>query len=184
MNNLTELEREVWTQIKGATEKHNTLRLAHFSALAADIDVAKNDWVARLEAGLKMNGAGRAPDRRIAPRPDREPATGPDDDFTGKPIRGFAFDGAQFAVSTYKELLIQLTNLLRKKFGEDFDDRALSLGGRKRRYFSRQPRELKYAHEVEGGGLFVETNLNANLIVKICYRLVRDLGCDGKLKIW
>jgi hypothetical protein len=61
---------------------------------------------------------------------------------------------------------------------------VLSFGGRKRRYFSQRASDLKYAHELESGGLYVETNLNANLIVGICFDMVRELGYDEtRLKI-
>lgn len=185
MNAVTELERDVWEQIKAATEKHDTGRLAHFSAIAAEIEAAKRDWLARFQIGLGMNGSANAAASPTAIRSGRRPSSRPDADYTGQPIRGFEFDGHQYSVTTYKELLLQFTNLLRNKFGDTFEREAVTLGGRKRRYFSRDPRELKYAHELEGGGLFVETNLNANLIVKICYGLVRALGhAESNLKVW
>ena len=178
MSKLAELERDVWDQIKIATERHDATRLEHFSKLAADIDSAKKDWVLRLDSGLKMNGRPYVEGQGAALKAVREPAVRPVDDFTGRPVRGFEFEGVHVSVYTYKELLLQFTNLLRKKFGAEFDRCALRLGGRKRRYFSRHPRELKYAQELESGGLFVETNLNANLLMKICHSLLRELGCN------
>lgn len=95
--------------------------------------------------------------------------------YTGRPIRGYKLSGVPISVRTYKDLLISLSNTLRKKH-PNFDQCAIQLGGRKRRYFSRRQQDLKYAHELDGGGLFLETNLNANLIVNnICIPLLRQL---------
>lgn len=182
MSNLGDIEKEVWEHIQAATKSHNASRLAYFGVLADEIETRKKDWIDRLAAGLRTNG-GRHPEAD-PPGLTRPNSTRSDGDYTGRPIRGFEFDGIEMPVSTYKDLLVLLTNLLRKKYGEGFDSRALALGGRKRRYFSPDPRQLKYAHELEPGGLFVETNLNANLVVKICYEIVRALGLDeDKLKI-
>lgn len=173
MNSIADIERNIWKEIQAAIEKREAGKLAHLSTLADEIELKKKDWLSRLEKGP----TGLNP-RTVAP------SGGADADFTGRPIKSFVLDGTEVPVSTYKELLVRLTTLLRKKHSDEFDRRALSLGGRKRRYFSRDPRVLKYAHELEPGGLFAETNLNANLIVKICYAIVRELGyLDGSLSL-
>jgi hypothetical protein len=105
--------------------------------------------------------------------------------YTGKPIRGYRLNSASVLVRTYRDLLISLSNSLRKKHGAKFDERALQLGGRKRRYFSHGQQDLKYAQELDGGGLFAETNLNANLIVNnICIPLLQQLepGVDFEIQ--
>lgn len=165
MNSLGELERVVWKQIQEATEKRQSARLAHLGALADEMETKKSDWIARL---------GKPPE---SPNPTSiTPSPSPDADFTGRPIKGFALGGTQVSVNTYKDLLLGVANTLRQMHRDAFDAKALSLGGRKRRYFATNARDLKYAHVLEGGGLFAETNLNANLIVKICYALVQELG--------
>lgn len=162
MDTLSELERTVWKQIQEATEKRQSARLAHLGVLADEMETKKRDWIARLGNSLNTDS------------PSRQLST--DADFTGRPIKGFTLAGTQMTVNTYKELLLGVANLLRQMHPDIFDQKALSLGGRKRRYFSADSRELKYAHPLEGGGLFAETNLNANLIVKICFTLVHELG--------
>ena len=165
MSSLGEIERVVWKQIQEATERRQGTRLAWLGALAEEMETKKRDWSARL---------GTPPESYTA-SPNAS-ASNPDADFTGRPIKGFGLEGAQVSVSTYKDLLLGVANLLRRQHRDAFDGKALSLAGRKRRYFATDPRELKYAQALEGGGLFVETNLNANLIVKTCYELVRELG--------
>jgi hypothetical protein len=175
MGSLQDVENRAWKEIKKATERMDARRIAHFSAIAQEIEERKRNWEARIAAGpsdqqvlasapTPTNGARRRGRRHAVP------------DYTGRPIRAFEFDGNRFQVTTYKALLVQLANILRRKHSRDFDTKVLSFGGRKRRYFSQSPRELKYAHELESGGLYVETNLNANLIVGICFDMVRALG--------
>lgn len=174
MASLHELERAIWKEIRTATDTHDASRLASLSPIADEIKIKTAEWASRFDAALRMDGKDHPSDRLASSSgPERT-----DRDFTGRPIRSFTFEGVEVPVSTYKDLLVRLANLLRHKFPKEFDRRALALGGRKRRYFSIAPRELKYAHELETGGLFVETNLNANLIVKNCYSLLRELGCD------
>lgn len=173
MHNLDGIEREVWKQIQAATEARDTKRLGIFSPLAAEIETKKKDWLARLDAGLKMNGTAVHAEE---PRVPISASTSRDEDFTGRPITGFEFDGMETRVTTYKDLLVRFSNVLRRKHGREFDRRAVTLAGRKRPYFSARPGDLKFAHELDGGGLYVETNLNANLIVKICHWLLTEFG--------
>lgn len=161
---LGDLERTVWKQIQQATEKRQSARLARLGLLADEMETKRKEWSARLANPLDAS-----------PIVQRTP-TPPDGDFTGRPIRAFCFEGTEVSVSTYKELLLRLANVLRQKHDREFDRAALSLGGRKRRYFSTDSSKLKYAHELDGGGLFAETNLNANLVVKICYDMLQALG--------
>ena len=104
--------------------------------------------------------------------------------YTNRPIRAYALNGARVFVRTYKELLITFCNTLRSRHGPKFDEVALQLGGRKRAYFSRTERTLKYAQELDGGNLFAETNLNSNLIVhNICVPLIQRLEPGSSFEI-
>ena len=177
MSSAHDLETRAWREIKKATDRMDARRIAHFSAIAQEIEEKTREWEARIAAGppdhqepasapTPTNGVRRRGRHRVSP------------DYTGRPIRGFEFEGSRVGVTTYKALLLELANILRQKHPQDFDTKALSFGGRKRRYFSQNPRDLKYAHELKPGGLYVETNLNANLIVGICFDMVRELGHD------
>lgn len=165
--NMGELELAVSKQIQQAMDQRQFGRLAHLGALAEEMETKKNEWITRLGDPSE-------------PRPHNEKpiATPPYGNYTGRQIRAFEFAGTRVVANTYKELLLRLANILRRKHGEAFDRAALSLGGRKRQYFAIDPRDLKYAQELDGGQLFAETNLNANLIVKICRDMLASLGHD------
>ncbi len=87
--------------------------------------------------------------------------------YSGKSIKSFYFRGSQYDVWTWKELLIKLCDILNTIHGAEFN-RVLNLRGRKRPYFSRNKDELWEPREISNTGIFAETNLSANSIVKIC----------------
>jgi negative regulator of replication initiation len=98
-------------------------------------------------------------------------------DYSGHRIRGYRLAGRYVACQFFKDLLVNLSNELRGSNQTSFDKVALALRGRKRSYFSKNPDDLKFPCELTGKDhLFVETNLNANLIVEICRSLIQGMG--------
>ena len=53
---------------------------------------------------------------------------------------------------------------------------VLSLVGRKRQYFSRNPNELRSPEKINNTDIYVETNLNANGIVKLTRNVLALFG--------
>jgi len=100
----------------------------------------------------------------------------PDKDYTNRSVSGYHLDGKYVSCRFFKDVLVSLSNQLRGHDQAAFDQVALKLRGRKRVYFSRNAADLKFPQQLTGHGMFVETNLNANLIVGICLALVRLLG--------
>lgn len=98
-------------------------------------------------------------------------------DYTGKSIRAFVFKGRRYPVRTWKEMLVKLAEEIFYENRENFSE-ALSLSGRKRRYFSTDPKTLKSPHKINGSHFYVETNLNANSIVKIAADMLNLFGYD------
>lgn len=96
-------------------------------------------------------------------------------DYSGKSISSFYFRGSQYDVRSWKDLLIRLCDILSTTHGTEFD-KLLSLRGRKRPYFSRNKDELRAPQEISNMGIFAETNLSANSIVKICFEVLAVLG--------
>jgi len=131
-------------------------------AKAGEQDTADHDSVA-LEAVFQRH---RSDDLR------------PDKDYTHFSVRGYQFEGRHTSSRSFKDVLMRLSNDLRQNHLEKFDKAALGLQGKKRVYFSRNTGDLKFPEELLGGGLFAETNLNANLIVGICRKLLEKLGYD------
>jgi negative regulator of replication initiation len=101
-----------------------------------------------------------------------------DTDYTHHRVRGYKLDGKRYPANSFKEVLIGVSMQLRRKHLQEFDKVAMGLSGRKRVYFSLNAKDLRYPHRLSDSNLFVETNLNANLIAVICTRLLDGLGHD------
>jgi negative regulator of replication initiation len=127
-------------------------------------------------------GQGEADEDSVISRPvfqrHRSDDLRPDKDYTHFSVRGYKFEGRHTSSRSFKDVLIRLCNDLRRTHLEKFDNVAVALQGKKRVYFSRNPRDLKFPEELLGNGLFAETNLNANLMVGICRKLLEKLSYD------
>ena len=95
--------------------------------------------------------------------------------YTGKSISAFYFRGAKYEVHSWKDMLIRLVNLLYASHSIDFE-KVLTLKGRKRPYFTYNANELRAPQKISNTNIFVETNLSANNIVKICFDLLAIFG--------
>jgi len=86
--------------------------------------------------------------------------------YTGKSISAFTFKGTRYEVRTWKELLIRICNIMVTTHRDRFEQ-ILTLAGRKRPYFTRNPNELRIPERVDGTDIYAETNLSASSIVKL-----------------
>lgn len=110
---------------------------------------------------------GATPGRRMSFLPDR--------DYSHKRVTGYWLLGKHHAARSFHDVLLGSAGDLRKAHPTDFETCALGLHGKKRAYFSRDRRGLKRAGDL-GDGLFVETNLSADMIVGVCRALLKALG--------
>jgi negative regulator of replication initiation len=101
-----------------------------------------------------------------------------DADYTHQRVNGYSLDGKHYDARSFKDVLIGISTQLRRQHVDAFDKAALGLHGKKRVYFSAEPKHLRYPHRLADSNIFVETNLNANLIVGICRALLEGLGHD------
>ena len=99
--------------------------------------------------------------------------------YSGRSISSFHFKGLQYQVRFWKELLTKLCEILNNKHPTEFD-KVLSLRGRKRPYFSHNKDELWEPRRIGSTNIFVETNLSANSIVKLCFTTVALFGYPTK----
>ena len=95
--------------------------------------------------------------------------------YTGKKISAFSFKGRDYKVNFWKEMLFELCNTLVSIHGNDFD-KTLNLVGRERPYFTRNADELRIPQRINKTDIYVETNLSANSIVRLCQNLVSLFG--------
>jgi|SRR5208283_271782 len=182
MTTVDDIEKRVWKKMEEAMRDKDSFALAVLSEVAKDIEERKREWNKRLEP--LNSGNGNSPTQVSSPGNSSRTHTILRN-FTNQPVRGFSLNGSRTDVRTYKELLVKLSNTLRQKHSGKFDAIALKLGGRKRAYYSQNLADLKYAEELENGGLFVETNLNANLIVNnICLPLAQALEPSGGFDVF
>ncbi len=103
--------------------------------------------------------------------------------YTNKSISVFFFNKKQYRPKSWKELLMTMCDVLKESHGSEFE-KVLNLVGRKRPYFTRNPNELRIPQEIGGTNIFVETNLSANQITKICSNMLSVFGYpEDALKI-
>ncbi len=176
MSTVDEIEKAVWKDMERAMAHKDTHALTVLSEIANDIASRKKEWEQRLETLTKQNGAAT----NCASTPSSPRGNGAPQNYSNRPIHGYLLNGTRTPVRSYRDLLVSLSNTLRAKHGRKFDETAQRFSGRKRLYFSNSKSDLfdhgRYAQVLAGGGLFVETNLNANLIVNnICIPMVAAL---------
>ena len=113
----------------------------------------------------------------LSPRPKiipRKPTSIPES-YSGRSISSFSFRGSQHGVRFWKDLLITLCKILSTTHRNDFN-KVLSIVGRKRPYFTYNENELRIPQKINNTDIFVETNLSANNIVKICLDMLAIFG--------
>lgn len=98
------------------------------------------------------------------------------ENYTGKKVRAVEFQSERFEVGTWKEAMITVIDRLLEQNKTQFEQVAMTVRGRKRPYLSRDPDQLRVHESIGAASLFVETNLSANFIVKLCRTLVAEMG--------
>jgi hypothetical protein len=191
MKDLGILQKRVWESIRNSTAESDASALGLLGQIASEMDKKHDEWTDRLrtepkpDADLSRTFFRQIPvPQSLRPLARQAPDNATIQDFTGKSIRSATLFGQQLLVGNYKELLIAVAEYLSEK-SADFDERAVKVRGNNP-YFSERPDELRIPYKLRRSTLHMETNLNANLIVEICWRLLEELGhqpSDLKLDI-
>ena len=95
--------------------------------------------------------------------------------YYGKKVAAFHFRGKRIEVSQWKEIIVGLCEILQKKHKGKFTN-VYKIQGKKNAYFSKDPDSLKAPKEIGQSKIFVETNFSSNAIVKVCQRILEELG--------
>jgi predicted type IV restriction endonuclease len=111
----------------------------------------------------------------VKKRNDVSTTVAQNENYTGKTITAFYFRGKKYEVRSWIVLLIKLSEELNNKHKNEFN-KTLNLSGRKRPYFSYNKNELRVPQQIDNTKIFVETNLSANMIVKMCGNLLALFG--------
>lgn len=112
--------------------------------------------------------------RRPSPRKPFPPREGRPD-YTGKKPRAFVFKGKRYEVKTWKGVLIGLCEVIRRARPREFR-KVLGLSSRFRPYFSKNASEFRASTEIGQTGIFANTNLNVNGILKHCGDVLKLFG--------
>ncbi len=101
-----------------------------------------------------------------------------DGEFTNKTVRSFRLGIRICKVSTWRDLVRFVADILYIEHREQFEEIVSWIHGDKRDYFSRSSRDLRDAHRI-AKDLFVETNLAANNCVSLVTLLAEKFGYDS-----
>lgn len=96
-------------------------------------------------------------------------------DYREKNIASFSLNGNEYEVTTWREFLIMSCTLMKLHHNKDFA-KVLEIKGRKNFYFSKTPDNFRSPEKISGSGIYVETNLSANQIVKVVQRIITVFG--------
>jgi len=172
MNDLGDLQREVSSALREAMKRDDFAKMAVLSTVADEMIRSFDNWKRRFDQTKRTTkGAEKEPSQQKAGELYFD---GRKIDVTGKTIHGYKFEGERVEVGRYNDLLESLAKLLLKKHPENFVEISRRVRGR-HVYFSEKRIELRRALELKSG-FFVEINLPAQLIVKVCYQLVAAFG--------
>ena len=119
-------------------------------------------YVQKMEISVTASKQGISRERiKIAKSKFRE-----GESYTGESISSFTFKGTKYEVKTWKDMLIQICNIMLATHRDRFEQ-VLNLVGRKRPYFTKTPNELRIPERINGTDIYIEVNLGANSIVKL-----------------
>jgi len=119
-------------------------------------------YVQKMEISVTASKQGISRERiKIAKSQFRE-----GESYTGESISSFTFKGTKYEVKTWKDMLIQICNIMLATHRDRFEQ-VLNLVGRKRPYFTKTPNELRIPERINGTDIYIEVNLGANSIVKL-----------------
>ncbi len=97
--------------------------------------------------------------------------------YTGKQAVAYTLWGRRHVVKSFKEVLLGVCGAVFERSPADFE-KVLTLHGRKRPCFSRNPDDLLTPAIVRGSGIYAETKLSAGDIVRRCGQVLRVCGHD------
>lgn len=176
-DDLGKLQREIWSAVQKAATVGDGNVLSVLGPITGEMKRKYEEWKARFQQLSAPNGQAHS-----IPRSGTIENEVPGEDFTGKPIRGFEFDGEKVIVGTYKEMLVALAGQMLRKHSDKFDAVVAHVRGRKP-YFSNREDDLTAPRRLKPG-LFIETCFPANQAVKVCRDLAEAFGySSGSLHI-
>lgn len=93
----------------------------------------------------------------------------------GTSIDYFELNGARYDVDSWRNMLLKVCDIMRSNHGDRFAD-VLSLVGRKRPFFSRNPTDLRSPRLITDTNIYVETHHSANGAVRLSKSTISLFG--------
>lgn len=90
----------------------------------------------------------------------------------------FSFNGQNYNVKTWKDVLQKLCGVLYELHPENFENKVLSLTGSKNPYFSSNINDLRTPKKINGTNIFIETHMSAGDIRKRCGYILKIFGYE------
>lgn len=104
-------------------------------------------------------------------------------DYTGMTLTGFRFLGVGYPARHWKELIVSVTDLIRKRHPDNFLQ-CLTMKGHKRPWFSRNAKELRAPERIGNSDIYIDTWLSANACVRSTLAIMRLFKySEGDLQI-
>ena len=105
------------------------------------------------------------------------------DTYEGKAVKSVEFNDDTYKTDKWEEVLTTLCDLLYEKHEKDFE-KVLWVSGGDKTYFSRSWDQLSIPEEIDKTGIYVETKLTPDEIVKTAKALLAEFGySQDKLRI-
>ena len=95
--------------------------------------------------------------------------------YMNKSISSFVFKRTRYEVKSWKDMLIQICNIMLATHRDRFEQ-VLNLVGRKRPYFTRNQNELRAPERIDGTDIYVEVHLSSDSIVKLSIDILALFG--------
>lgn len=123
----------------------------------------------------KVDTSYRAEAEKKADLPRMKIGAETNENYIGRSVTAFNFKKTKYRVRFWKDILIKICDLMSSMHRNNFE-RVLNLQGRKRPYFSKNANELRIPEKINSTDIFVDVNLSANGIAKMCRDVLSLFG--------
>ncbi|HIH36299.1 MAG TPA: restriction endonuclease [Methanocellales archaeon] len=96
-------------------------------------------------------------------------------DLGGKSLTSFCLRGKRFETKYWKDMMLQISKLMAEEHEEKFDS-VLTIAGRKRPFFSKNPEDLRSPEQIDGTDIYAETNLSSYSMMRLSKNLLSLFG--------
>lgn len=95
--------------------------------------------------------------------------------YKGKSIKSFNFETIEYNVKSWQEIPWELCNSIAKKHRESFEN-VLYISIKGRDYFSNNPYQFIMNKEIDGTGIYINTDLSEAVAIALCNEILKLFG--------